>query len=531
MKRAPVFATAALVASAVAASAAGASQPKPINKPFVTDSVQVTADPSAVRAHTSPQIARSPRTGELVIVEGDLRGTRACNVFVSTNDGRSWSPGGEPLRAPFTDCAFKADWGPYATMAFDRDGVLYMAIEASDPKVFVENRPDVPRHLFLARSTDSGRTFQTSTVYTAPAGNPDKGINKGATVAVDQKDPRNVYVGWRQGNFGAPTVQEKLKTNVAASTDGGRTWGAPVEVSDSRGGDFPWLAVTPDGILHVVTWTRVWPVPPTGQLNPVRELFHVSSSDHGKTFAPRTTIDPGNQQHEHPPVIASDPRTGALYVAWSAQPDANNQVAGYQAPLNVYFRSSADGGKTWSDKLTLNDNLPGTANAIDPGISVAPNGRIDVGWYDSRQNPKPLAQRTETGLNDVYATFSVDGGRTFVANIRVSDRSADRSIGVWANNIDQRLDVGVASSDDSAYFVWSDTRNNNPNFQPEDIYMASVKLYGDEPIALGRGDKGTPAWLVLGAGLAFGMGVAMVGAFFVFRSSSRRPAPMEAARG
>lgn len=250
----------------------------------------------------------------------------------------------------------------------------------------------------------------------------------------------------------------------------------------------------------------------------------MSSSDHGKTYSPRTTIDPGNQQHEHPPVIASDPTTGALYVAWSAQPDANNQAAGYQGPLNVYFRSSTDGGKTWSDKLTLNDNPPGRANHIDPGIAVAPNGRIDVGWYDSRNNPKPLAQRTETGLNDVYATYSVDGGRTFAKNVRVSDRRADRSIGVWANNIDQRLDVGVASSDDSAYFTWSDTRNANRTFQPEDIYTASVKMYGNEPVIATSADEGAPAWLAVGAGLAIGMGVAMVGLYLFFRSARSRPA-------
>jgi hypothetical protein len=519
MRRDVVAVVASGALAQLAAGPAGAKSSRDVvkGKPVVTDAVQVTPDANPVRAHTTPQIARNPKTGELVIVEGDVRNTRECKVFVSADDGRSWAPGGNPLRAPYTDCAFKADWGPYATMAFDNKGVLYMAIEASDPKLFTDNRPDVPRHIFLARSEDSGRTFETSTVFTAPSGNPDKGINKGATVAVDLNDPRFVYVGWRQGNFGAPTVKEKLKTNVAASSDGGRTWSAPVDVSDERGGDFPWLTVTPDGVLHVVTWVRLWPVPATGQPSPVRELFHVSSSDHGKTFSPHHVIDPGNQQHEHPPVIASDPKTGTLYVAWSAQPDPMNLAPGYKAALEVYFRSSTDGGHTWSAKKMLNDDDPTRANHIDPGIAVAPNGRIDVAWYDSRNNPGPLGDRTETGLNDVYATYSTDGGRTFARNVRISDRSADRSLGVWANNIDQRLDVGVASSNDGAYFAWSDDRNANPAFQPEDVYMATMKLDGEPPLVVSS-SSGTPAGLALAAGLAIGLGVAMVGAWWWVRA-------------
>ncbi|MGH9277981.1 MAG: exo-alpha-sialidase, partial [Acidimicrobiales bacterium] len=504
MRRFAALSLPAFVALVVTAVGPAASQDDGGGtKPVVLDAVQVTADPSPIRAHTSPQIARNPKTGELVIVEGDVRGSRECKVHISTDDGRSWRPGGKPLDPPVDDCAFKADWGPYATMAFDNKGVLYMAVEASDRSAFVLNRPDVPRNIFLARSTDSGRTFESFKVFTAPENNPDKGINKGAAVAVDPKDPNHVYIGWRQGNFGAPTVQEKLKTMVAASADGGRTWGAPVDVTDSRGGDFPWLTVTPDGVVHAVTWVRVWPVPPTGQPNPVRELFHVSSADKGGTFSERHVIDPGNQQHEHPPVLASDARTGALYVAWSAQPDAMNQVPDYKADLEVYFRSSTDGGRTWSAKKTLNDDGLGKANQIDPGIAVAPNGRVDVAWYDSRLNPGPLAQRTETGFNDVYYTYSTDGGATFAPNLRVSDRSADRSIGVWANNIDQRLDVGVASSNDAAYVAWQDTRDANREFQPEDVYMTSVRLNGTVAVTATE-SSGTPAWLAVGAGLAIG---------------------------
>lgn len=526
MKRARLAATAFAGVAALGgigvlpllAGGAGAQDAGP--RPAVTNAVQVTGNPAVVRGHASPQIARNPSTGELVVVEAEVRGTRECSVHISADDGRSWRPGAQPLEPPFTDCSYRSDWGPFATVAFDRSGTLLLALAASDPAFYERPRDDIPRHVFLARSSDSGRSWQTTMVYKAPDGDPKNGVNKGTAVAVDPKDPRNVYVGWRQGTFSA-TAPEKLKTQVAASTDGGRTFGPPVEVTDARGGDFPWLTVTPDGVLHAVTWTRVFPPVPTGQPNPVRELFHVSSADKGKTFE-RHSIDPGNSQHERPPVVASNPATGALYVAWAAQPDAANGVPGYTADLEIYFRSSVDGGKTWSEKLTLNDDGRGRANQNEPGIAVAPNGRVDVAWYDGRHSPAPIGNRTELGFNDVYYTYSVDGGRTFAPNIRVSDRSADRSIGVWANNIDQRNNVGLASSNESAYFAWSDTRHANRDFQPEDIYSATVKLGGSAAPAAAASED-LPAAVVIGAGFAVGLGLAMSLAWWHARSLG--PAP------
>jgi hypothetical protein len=101
----------------------------------------------------------------------------------------------------------------------------------------------------------------------------------------------------------------------------------------------------------------------------------------------------------------------------------------------------------------------------------------------------------------------------------VSDRSADRSIGVWANNVDQRLNLGVASSNAGAYFAWQDTRNANPDFQPEDVYMASVVLDGDAAAAADD-SGGAPTWLLAATGLALGMGLAMA----VVWLRARRPA-------
>lgn len=503
------FVAAWLLALGAISTAAPAGAATPFFKPVVTDSVQVTVDPSLVRAHTSPQLVRNPKTGEQVIVEGDIRGSRKCTVHISVDDGRSWFEGGTPLRAPYTDCSFHADWGPYATMAFDRNGVLDMAIEASDPNAFPNGREAAPRLIFLARSTDSGRTFTTTTVYQPPSSDPNVAINKGATVAVDPTNPDRIYVGWRQGDFGTPATNQKLKTLIAASSDGGRTWSAPADITDSRGGDFPWIAVTKDGVVHAIYWTRVWPPNPPGQSNPVRQIYHMSSTDGGKTWGNRSVVDPGNQNHEHPPEVAANPNNGALYVVWAATDAAMNLAPGFKGNLNIFFRASTDGGKTWTAKTTLNDDPPGLENHMEPGIAVAPNGRIDVAWYDGRLSPLTFSGDTELGYNDVYETSSRDGGRTWSANIRVTDRSSDRSLGVWANNIDQRLNVGITSTNDATYVAWQDDRNATPTFQSEDVYTGSVKFDNAYLIRSSKSKTVPGAWLLV-VGILAGVGVTLI---------------------
>lgn len=130
----------------------------PDNGPVVTAATQVTPDLNPVRGRSTPQIARNPRTGELTVESDPRSDTRSCAVHLSTDGGRTWAGGGDPMVKPFADCSFYAEYGPYATLAFDRDGTLYVAFVASEPLNRIRN--ETPRHVFLARSEDSGRSFR-----------------------------------------------------------------------------------------------------------------------------------------------------------------------------------------------------------------------------------------------------------------------------------------------------------------------------------------------------------------------------------
>lgn len=502
--RAVWLAAATLVA--VGASPAGAQ--KRSFRPAVTAAVQVTSNPAPVRLHNTPQIARNPTNGELVVVESDVRGARKCSVHLSTDAGRTWARGGEPMVEPVNDCSFYGEYGPYATLAFGKNGDLYVAFVASEFLNRVRN--ETPRHVFLARSTDGGRSFNTTRVFDAPDGNPDRGLNKGPVVAVDPNAPERVYVGWRQGIF-APNAKEKLKTNVAASSNGGRTFGPPVELTDERGGDYPDLAVDGEGTVHAVYWTRAFPPAPPNTPGQPRPIQYVRSTDRGRTWSKGETIDPGNQSAPRPPRLAADPNSSTLYMVWYTNAEVNNQAPGFEGFHDVFLRASTDAGRTWGERVTVNDDR-NTANQFEPGVSIAPNGRLDIAWYDFRHSATPpvpsTGQGAERGLSDIYYASSSDGGRTVSPNVRITDRGADRTLGAW--KYDSKFNVGITSSDDAVYFAWQDPRNAIGDTDAEDVYAASLALDGSTTDGSGSSEGGVPVWLLLGAGVAIGMGLTMV---------------------
>ncbi len=164
----------------------------------------------------------------------------------------------------------------------------------------------------------------------------------------------------------------------------------------------------------------------------------------------------------------------------------------------------------------------------DPGISIAPDGRVDVAWYDFRNSTEPEKLPTEFaapfnigGFNDVYYSSSTDGGRTWSENMRISDRLINRNIGVWSNNVHSHYNVGIASTNDSVYFAWQDSRAGSSSTSSEDVYFASLKMDPEEML-VGSADDTSPDWPLALAGVVLGMGISMVLAFVMTR---RRGAP------
>jgi hypothetical protein len=98
---------------------------------------------------------------------------------------------------------------------------------------------------------------------------------------------------------------------------------------------------------------------------------------------------------------------GHVYMLCSVDPPGTD-------PMDVSFVRSTDGGVTWSSPVRVNDDPSGTdAWQWFGTMSVAPNGRIDVVWNDTRSSGVD-------NLSELYYAFSTDAGTTWSANTPIS---------------------------------------------------------------------------------------------------------------
>ncbi|MCC6676612.1 MAG: hypothetical protein IT436_05665 [Phycisphaerales bacterium] len=105
---------------------------------------------------------------------------------------------------------------------------------------------------------------------------------------------------------------------------------------------------------------------------------------------------------------STGPTRGNLYVCWSLDLD------GFEGPdpLEVVFTRSTDGGATWSPPRRLNDDAADAWQWFGT-MSVAPSGRIDVVWNDTRNSGG------RANISELFYTSSADGGATWSANERL----------------------------------------------------------------------------------------------------------------
>jgi hypothetical protein len=112
--------------------------------------------------------------------------------------------------------------------------------------------------------------------------------------------------------------------------------------------------------------------------------------------------------------VAVDPGNGNnVYMVASVDPPGSD-------PMDVHFIRSTDRGQTWSAPVRVNDDPAGNgAWQWFAAHSVAPNGRIDVIWNDTRASTNPI-------FSELYYAWSNDGGVTWSENVPVSPQFNSR---------------------------------------------------------------------------------------------------------
>lgn len=145
---------------------------------------------------------------------------------------------------------------------------------------------------------------------------------------------------------------------------------------------------------------------------------------------------------------------GNIYLLCSVDRYSNND------PLDVMFARSTNGGVSFSAPIRINDD-PGTSAYQWFGtMAVAPNGRIDVVWLDTRDNPG-------TNLSALYYSNSHDGGLTWSQNEKLSD-TFNPHLG-WPNQQKMGDYFHMVSDNNGARLAWAATFNNE-----EDVYYSYI---------------------------------------------------------
>lgn len=501
---------------------------------------QVSEDANPVRLFTNPQLAVAPDDSATVVMTVADGRNGGCGLRVSRDGGLSWATTAVDLLPEDQQFCVHRNFGPVMSPAFASDGTLYVGLSGSTPATDPPH-PNGPITALVARTDDLGQTHQTLPVadpegfmFTPPdGGEAQEGYYQWRlpSLAVDANDPDKLYMGWRLWIDGIDGVSFRAfpqRSYISTSDDGGETWTEPLDVmratledqADELGLVFegeevtqsatPMLVVGPDS--DVYAFTAEAPVGgPEGTPDPPSRLFMFKSTDGGASW--ETSIISEGAQNIDNPTPAVDPESGEIYLVYSSRGEdvAEGQTAN---PSEVYFMASSDGGANWSAPSNITDDDPSDGyNQYQPGISVAPDGRIDVAWYDFRNDPffSPGASGgmgTSAGERfwDVYYTTSADGGRSWSANTRVTNPSIDGEAGITFNNNDVRGPMGIASTDDAAYVAWSDSRASSEGGQEaEDAYFSRIRFAAPGP--LGGDDGGSEVWWAgLGAAVALALG-------------------------
>jgi hypothetical protein len=334
-------------------------------------------------------------------------------------------------------------------------GVLENGVFRSDP---VLGSDDTGRFLYLSllesffttmwRSLDGGHTFTNI----GPATGGDK-----QWFVVDNTGSIGHGFQYQFWDYASPYAPKEF----SRSTDGGFTWMDPIDIPHSPQWGTP--DVDSNGTLFF------------GGVTPSLNQFWCIRSINAKngavtpSFDQSTVVNLGgvidyfdtiNPEGLIGQVFLAVDRSGAstnnnVYMLASVQP------TGFNNGSDVMFARSTDGGASFSAPVRVNDD-PVNHNKWHwfGTMAVAPNGRIDSVWLDTRN----AVNNTDSQL---FYSFSNDGGNTWSSNVAVSN-SFNPFLG-YPNQNKLGDYMTIVSDNDGANVAYAATFNLE-----EDVYYVRV---------------------------------------------------------
>ncbi len=260
-----------------------------------------------------------------------------------------------------------------------------------------------------------------------------------------------VYVSWTEFRSATGTGNGSEPVMVASSVNGSASFGSPKQVSPAgnngtgNGRQGSNIATGPDGTVYVAFEQG------SSQVVAV-------SRDGGSKWSRPQTIGPvvdihdpipgANFRTSSFPVLGVDHTDGTLWAAWVTRTADGGRLV---------VTSSTDRGATWGALTTIGGADQGYA--FFPGLSVAPNGRVDVA-FQALLADDPATFGSGNATIDAYAASKPKVG-SWSPITRISTASSDPAASS-TNALGQQFwgDYNqLVSTDDSAWYISTDSRN------------------------------------------------------------------------
>jgi len=270
------------------------------------------------------------------------------------------------------------------------------------------------------------------------------------------------------------------------------------------------------------------------------------SDDKARTFSLPVSVNSVPEKisarGENRPKIALNNK-GAIYVSWTTP--LKKRFSG-----NVRFSYSNDNAKSFSQPVTVNDNLDITGHRFE-ALTVADNGNIYLAWLDKRDRFKAEKAAKKYHGAALYYSWSDNGGKSFHSNQKIIDHSCEccrvaidtdnknLPVILWRNIYDKNTrdhtlvnfnapgfpaepvrvsfdnwqvdacphhgpDLSISRKTNDYHLVWFDNavkrhglfymRMNNKNKQSTPLKFGNYKAAASHPSVLSKGNKVWLSW-------------------------------------